>query len=95
MKNMKLDVRSLGLTLGVLGAIYMLILQFYPVLTEAVFSGNAYGGSMHFMMEDMYPFYKQSTGLIQALLGVLYGFVDGFIGGVVIAFVYNKFLGTK
>ena len=88
---MKLDVKGLALTFGVMGALYMLVIQYYPVLTEALFSGNRYGGSMHFMMEDLYPFYKQAEGFGQALLGIIFGFIDGFIGGALVAWVYNKF----
>lgn len=92
---MKLDVKAAGLTLGVFGALYMLILQFYPMLTEAIFSGNRYGGSLHFMMEDLYPFYRQAQGFGQAILGIIFGFVDGFMGGVILSWIYNKFAGHK
>lgn len=87
---MKIDVKAAGLTLGIFGALYMLVLQYYPVLTEAIFSGNRYGGSAHFMMEDLYPWYRDAQGLWQAVLGVVFGFIDGFIGGALLAWIYNK-----
>ena len=95
MKSAQIDVKAAGLTLGVLTALWMLVIQYYPTVTGAVFDGNNYGSSLQFIIEDLYPWYKHSSGLMQSLLGVVFGFIDGFVGGVVLAWVYNKFAGNK
>ena len=78
---MKFKPLALALTLGILGAFYMLLVTYYPEITP-------YGESMRMLMEDTYPFYEVGS-LGTELIGVLLGFLDGFVGGLVFAYLYN------
>lgn len=91
---MKLKPLALGLTLGILFAVGLLFLNYYPWITEKIFSGHSYGGSMRFVMEDIYPFYLHAPWY-KALIGVVFAFVDGFVFGVLAGWLYNLFLGKK
>ena len=88
---MKLKPLSLGLALGILGALSMLVITYYPLLTEQIFNGSSHGGSMRFIMKDLYPWYAEAP-YYKVLLGLVYGFIDGFLFGVVLAWLYNAFL---
>jgi hypothetical protein len=45
------------------------------------------------MAGSIYPGYSISPG--GSFLGLIYGFLDGFIAGAVIAWIYNKVVGKK
>ncbi len=77
------DVKAFGLACGVLTGAVMLIMTLI-----ASFTG--YGGAFLALMESIYPYYVIS--IPGAFIGLIYGFIDGFIGGAIFAWLYNKFL---
>jgi len=79
---MKLKVLPLGLTFGVLGAFAMII------MTIAAMYFN-YGMLFTDFVMSIYPFYEVSW--FGVLIGGLGGFLDGLIGGVLVASLYNGF----
>jgi hypothetical protein len=81
--EMKLNAKSLALTSGIL-------------LGLAVFLGTIWlliigsSGKTISLLSAFYFGYQFSIG--GAFVGLVWGFVDGAIGGLIFAFVYNFFL---
>lgn len=71
---------SLGMALGLVGAIGVLLLSLGAAL---------FGWWMEpiEMVSKMYMGY--STGFVGTLIGIVWAFVDGFVGGWLIGFFYN------
>ncbi|MCP4221588.1 MAG: hypothetical protein GY765_43590 [bacterium] len=79
---MKLNIRSFGLTLGIVYAL-LLFLSTWWLIIRGEISPDA-----RVMLSYIYPFYTISP--LGSLIGLLYGFVDGIIIGFPFAWVYNK-----
>lgn len=77
---MKLNVYNLGLAIGIATGLGVLILGIagwlFGVWTTAI--------------DLTATFYKGYTPTLGgSIIGAIWGFIDGFIGGVVIAWIYN------
>lgn len=82
---MKLKPLALGMGLGVVWGVSLFI-------TTLVSYKTGYAKLfLEVMAGSIYPGYSISPG--GSLLGLFYGFLDGLIGGAVIAWVYNKVAG--
>ncbi len=82
---MKLKPLALGISCGILwGACIFLttILSYYTGYARLFLEA---------LPESIYPGY--SITLAGSFAGLLYGFFDGFIGGAILAWVYNKVAG--
>lgn len=79
---MKLDAKRLGLAGGVLWGAVMFFCTLISIQT-----GYAQGWLVAFC--DIYPGYEMSTK--GSFIGLVYGFVDGFVGLYILAWLYNKF----
>ena len=86
---MKLKPTAIGIALGLLCAIYMVLLTYYPAFSEVVF-GEKKGLGWIRLMEDLYPQYNSLTWYAP-LVGAAMGFLDGFIGGLLFGLLYNNF----
>lgn len=85
---MKLSLKALALSLGVLwGAVVFLV-----GVAHLIWPG--YGVAMLELAASVYPGYVVG-GFGSVIVGTLYAFVDGAIGGAVFAWLYNRFLGTS
>ena len=85
---MKLSVKGMGIAVALLWGLVMLIVG----VAHTMFDG--YGERFLNMMAGLYPGYggpAAGGGMDQALIGALYGALDGLIGGVVLTWVYNRF----
>ncbi|MDA1197158.1 MAG: bacteriophage holin [Nanoarchaeota archaeon] len=60
---------------------------FFITLLALVFSG--YGDAFTELLISLYPGYRVSV--IGAIIGMFYGFVDAFIGGWIVVWLYNRF----
>ena len=78
----KCDVLALGLAIGILLAAYVFLLG----ITAWLFD---WGTVIVEATSSVYIGY--SATFIGSIIGAVWAFVDRFIGGVVIAWVYNKF----
>lgn len=78
----KLNIKALGLSLGIVGAVYMLFLGLAATYLN-------WGNSMLDVVSTLYIGYKAT--LAGSIIGAVWGFIDGFICGVLIAFFYNRF----
>ena len=84
---MKLSVKGLALTV----AIFWGALIFLVGITNLVFP--EYGEDLLEIAEDIYPGYTIG-GFGSVIVGTLYAFVDGAIGGAIFAWLYNKLSGS-
>jgi hypothetical protein len=78
---MKLRVRAFGLATGVVGGLFVLILTFV-----SLWFGR---GETIDALVVPFPGFSRSIG--GAIVGLIWGFVDGFIGGSLLAWLYNRF----
>lgn len=81
----RLKVSALGLAVGVVWGLATLLMGLL-----ATYAGI--GESFVTAMGELY--YGYSVGLGGSLVGALWGLVDGFIGGALIAWFYNLFATT-
>lgn len=82
MAAQKCDVFALGLGIGILFAAYVFMLG----LTALWFD---WGTELVKILSSLYIGYNAT--FLGSVIGGIWAFVDGFIAGVVIAWVYNKF----
>lgn len=76
----KLNIKSLALAGGVLWGLYMLLIGWAAWLFD-------WGTDFVAMMSSVYIGFNPT--FFGGILGAIWGFVDGAIAGVVIAWVYN------
>jgi hypothetical protein len=79
----KLSVKGLALSLGILWGVGIFVLTWWIILIggatgEPTFIGRVYIG------------YRINT--LGSIIGLLWGFVDGFICGGILAWLYNLFV---
>ena len=77
----KVHPKRLGLAGGILCGVLMFI---FTII--AMYSG--YAGDWMTAMESIYPGYMMSWG--GAFLGLVYGFIDGFVGLYLLGWIYNR-----
>jgi hypothetical protein len=82
---MKLDVKAMAITLGLIWGLLMLIVG----LANLIWPG--YGQAFLDVMASVYPGYKATASIGQVITGTGYALVDATIGGAVCAWVYNRF----
>ena len=83
---MKLDVKAVAITLGLL---WGLLAMFLTGIANLIWPG--YGQAFLDVMASVYPGYAPGGGFGQVIVGTLYGVVDGAVAGVVFAWLYNRF----
>jgi hypothetical protein len=84
---MKISAIALALTLGLLWGLAMAIVGIANAMNPA------YGGALIEALSSVYPGYEGSGAVLDVVLGIAYGLIDGALAGWVIAAVYNFFLG--
>ena len=85
---MKFNTKALALASAVVWGFVML-----SVGVTNLIAGN-YGQQFLQAMSSVYPGYHDTRSVAEVFLGTLYGLCDGFIGGAVIAWLYNYFAKT-
>lgn len=81
---MKLNVRALGLAGGIVWGLVIFLLTYWFLIFGLE-------GETLARLSNVYLGY--SVTWYGAFVGLIWGFVDGFIGGAVLAWLYNKFTG--
>ncbi len=71
---------ALGIAIGVLGALYVFFLGLVAMA--------GWGNSLVTALSSLYIGY--SASIAGAIIGAIWAFIDGFITGVLISWVYNK-----
>jgi hypothetical protein len=82
---MKLSVKALALSSGLLWGGALLTCGLVNLVARP------YGRRLLELMSSVYPGFHNSRTLGDVLVGAGYGFVDGAIGGAVVAALYNEF----
>jgi hypothetical protein len=80
---MRLSIRAIGLTTGVLWGASMLIVGIVHLFLPA------YGTDFLRIMGSVYPGFHDTHTWLSVLIGTIYGFVDGAIGGWIFAWLYD------
>ena len=81
---MKLDLKGMALTIGLVWGGAMLLAG----VANAI--GGGYGQAFLDVMASVYPGYHATGTFGDAIVGTLYGGVDGAVCGVVLAWLYNR-----
>ena len=76
----KLQPLALGVAIGVLWAVY--------VLFAGLFAMSGWGLALVQTLASFYLGYGASA--VGAIIGAIWAFTDGFVAGVVIAWIYNR-----
>jgi len=85
---MKLNVRALAFAAALVWGILAMLLT---GLANLIWP--SYGREFLQVMASVYPGYHASRSFGQAVIGTLYGLVDGAVCGVIFAWLYNMFVG--
>ena len=80
---MKLNILALALASAIIWGLAMLGMTLLNL-----FSGS-YGMQFLQLMSSIYPGYHATRSIGEVVVGTLYGVVDAFIAGAVLAFLYN------
>ena len=81
---MRLKVRALALAGGIAWGLVIFLLTYWFLIF-------GYEGETLARLSNVYLGY--SVTWYGAFVGLIWGFVDGFIGGALLAWLYNKFAG--
>jgi ABC-type nitrate/sulfonate/bicarbonate transport system permease component len=84
-RAMKLNVWPLAFTIAVLWAVAVLFVGVANIIRPA------YGTIFLQLVASIYPGYHATGSLRDLIVGTAYAFLDGFFGGLVFAWLYNRF----
>ncbi len=84
---MKLSVKAMGLTLGLLWGGMVLVVGLAHLIWPQ------YGVAFLGLVSSIYPGYDVG-GFGSVIVGTLYGLIDGWVGGIILAWLYNKLVPT-
>lgn len=79
---MKLNIKALGLASGIVWGLSIFLLTYWFIIVGQP-------GTTLVKLSAIY--FGYSVTWYGAFVGLIWGFVDGFIGGALLAWVYNKF----
>jgi hypothetical protein len=82
---MKFSVKGLAIASGILWGVAIL----GTGLANLIWS--PYGQQFLQLMASVYPGYHATHSIAEVVIGTLYGFVDGLIGGAIFGWLYNQF----
>lgn len=83
---MKLSVSGLGLAGGILWGLACF-------LVGLISSASTYGDVFVSMVGSIYPGYTDTVA--GSFIGLVWGFVDGLVCGILLAWLYNRFVGNR
>lgn len=83
---MKLSIKALGLTSGILWGLTVFITTLWIIVIDS--PGNTLG-----LLHKFY--FGYSVSWAGAFIGLIWGFVDGFICGSIFAWLYNLLVKDK
>jgi hypothetical protein len=82
---MRLSVKGLTIAGGVIWAFCIFIVGILNIIFPA------YGVDFLKLMASVYPGYKAAGTIVDLIVGTLYALLDGAVGGLIFAVVYNAF----
>lgn len=78
----KLDIKALGLALGIFWGVCMFLLGISGMF--------GFGETFVALISRVYIGYAVS--IVGAIIGAVWGFVDAFVCGAILAWLYNRFV---
>lgn len=85
-QHARLDVLSFGAAVGITAAVFIFLLGVAASLT-------GWGTPVAAALSTLFIGFGPSLG--GAVAGAVWGFFDGFVAGVLIAWLYNRFLAKR
>ena len=79
---MKINIKALALSFGIIWGLAIFLLTVWFLIM-------CYEGNLLAKLGSVYLGY--SVSLPGAFIGLMYGFIDGLIGGALLGYLYNKF----
>ena len=92
---MKLNVKALGLAAGLLWGGGILVVGLAATYLKVQEGSSWYGKDFLLAMASIYPGYRGTPEMGASVIGALYGFVDGLVGGMIFAWLYNRLAGSS
>ncbi|MDA2937449.1 hypothetical protein MYX75_04200 [Acidobacteria bacterium AH-259-A15] len=86
---MKINVRALALTLSLTWAGAILVTGLANLIWPS------YGIAFLQVIASVYPGYQAVASLREVVAGTVYGLADGFVGGLIVGWLYNLFAGRN
>lgn len=83
---MKLNVKAFSLSCAILWGLSILLITLWFLII-------GYQGNILKTLGNIYLGY--SVSLVGAIIGLIWGFVDGLVIGAIFAWLYNKLIGNK
>ena len=83
---MKLNIKAFGLTCGILWGLAVLLSTYWIIIIGSP-------GSTLALIQKFY--FGYSVSWLGGIVGLIWGFVDGFICGAIFAWLYNKLVAEK
>jgi len=83
---MRIDIKALSLTVAIVCGGSILLIGLANLIW------TSYGVDFLEVAASIYPGYRGSSSFGQVIVGTLYGLVDGFIGGLILGWIYNLFV---
>jgi len=83
---MRIDIKALSLTVAIVWGGSILLIGLANLMW------TSYGVAFLEVAASIYPGYRGSSSLGQVIVGSLYGLVDGFMGGLILGWIYNLFV---
>ena len=81
---MKIDIKAMALTWAILwGGVVLLM-----AVANLIWSG--YGHGFLELLSSWYPGYDASRSIGEVIVVTLYAIADGFIGGIIFSWLYNR-----
>ena len=78
----KLNVKAFGLAVGIVWGVGMFVLGIIAM-------AFGYGDRFVEILSSLYIGYKAT--FLGSIVGAVWGFIDAGIGGIIVAWLYNKF----
>ena len=78
----KLDTKAFGLAAGILWGVSLIVMGIIAIIAPG------YGGGFVAIVSSMYIGYKAT--ILGCFIGGIWGFIDAGIGGLILAWLYNK-----
>lgn len=83
---MRFSVKALAISTGILWGACLLIVGLINLAIPS------YGAEFLRGMGSIYPGFYHTRTFLDVLLGTLYGFIDGAVGGCLLSWLYNSFI---
>lgn len=86
MKENTLSVKALALTVGIFWGAGVFLVGVFNLIAPT------YGLTFLWFVSSIYPGYKADPTIVSVLIGTVYAFLDGLLGGAVFAWLYNALI---